>query len=151
MATISGRAAHSRCALRRHARGVSLIEALVALLMLMVGTLGLAGMQTALLAHAIASQQRLAAQALSDEILNLALVDARNVGCYRWPGAGPCESAAAAAAVRDWHERLGATLVLAEEPQLVLTDAGELSLRLRWRNKDATRIHQLETRTHVLH
>lgn len=138
-----------RAARRRREGGVSLVEALVSLVMLMVGTLGVAAMQVNMMAQASANQQRLAAQALADEILSLALVDATNASCYTWPAAGACVSATAATATAQWRERAAATLALAEEPAIALAADGGLSVRLSWRDRDATRVHQLETRTHV--
>jgi type IV pilus assembly protein PilV len=134
----------------RALRGVSLVEALVALLMLMVGVLGVAAMQTALVAQVTTGQQRLAAQALADEILSLALVDERNASCYTWPAAGACTSGAALAALAAWRERANATLALEQDPVLALGADGELAVRLSWHGKDASHVHQLETRTHVL-
>lgn len=147
---LAHRAMTRRAPAARALRGVGLVEALVALLMLMVGVLGVAAMQTALVGQVTTSQQRLAAQALADEILSLALVDERNASCYTWPAAGACTSGAALAALGAWRERASTTLALAQDPVLALDADGQLAVRLSWHGKDASHVHQLETRTHVL-
>jgi Tfp pilus assembly protein PilV len=150
------RTAMRRTGLPRHGssgahrqRGAGLVEALIALLVLMVSTLGIAGLQVSMAAQASTNGQRLQAQVLADEILSLALVDAQNASCYTLPAAGACASAPAAAAAQNWSERAHVALALNADPQIVLDADGSLTVRMAWRNKDGSRVHELETRTHV--
>jgi Tfp pilus assembly protein PilV len=74
---------HQRLLSRRRARGVTLIDALIALVILSFGLIGMTRLQTRALSQATESQERLRAAVLVDQMLSSVIVDAGNRDCYR--------------------------------------------------------------------
>lgn len=91
-------------------RGVSLIDALIAIAILSFGLIGMTRMQGRMVTSATDAQLRTTAVGLADELLNTVLVDNTNAACYTLPQVGACTSAAATARTTDWSGRVGAAL-----------------------------------------
>jgi type IV pilus assembly protein PilV len=132
----------------RSARGVGLLDALIALAILTFGLLGMSRMQTSLVRQGSESQARLSAAQLGDELLSTVLVDLPNVGCYTLPDAAGCASVAARARAEDWNER-----VLEALPGEVETAAavagGRFTVTINWTGKDSGETRTLEATTDV--
>lgn len=94
----------------RRQRGVSLIDALIAIAILSFGLIGMTRMQGRMVSSATDAQLRTTAVGLADELLNTMLVDNANAACYTLPQTGACASAAAVARANDWAARVTATM-----------------------------------------
>jgi type IV pilus assembly protein PilW len=68
-------------------QGFSLIDGLVGMTLMAVGLLGLARLESGLIAQSTEAQNRLAAAQLGDQLLSTVLVDVANASCYTVPAA----------------------------------------------------------------
>lgn len=84
-------------------RGLTLLEALIALVILAFGVLGIVGLQARLLAASTDAQNRVLAVGLADRLLSHAVVDPAHAACYAVSVAAPCPSATAASAAAQWR------------------------------------------------
>ena len=91
-------------------RGVGLLDAVIALVILSFGVLGMTRLQGRLVAQGSEAQQRLVATQLGDELLSSVLVDVNNAACYTLPQSGVCGNNAAAARTSTWATRVAAAL-----------------------------------------
>jgi type IV pilus assembly protein PilV len=134
--------------LRRCQRGGSLIDGLVALLVLSLGVLGMARFQASTIAEATEGQQRVLATQVAEELLSLALVDAANAGCYELPAAGACGSITSRNLAEAWSVRASAALPAANA---VVTNGldGRLQVQFRWVGKGSGDVRQVELSTDV--
>lgn len=142
---------HQRLRLNRRrarARGVGLIDAMIALAILAFGLLGLTRMQTNLVKQASESQARLTAAQLGDELLSTALVDVDNALCYTLPVDAGCASATAQARTEDWEARVLAALPGDVSAASVLDD-DRLTVTLTWTGKESGEERTLEVTTDV--
>ena len=134
--------------LHRRQRGFGLMDALVSIVILAVGMLALARMQTRLIAQSTDAQLRLTATKLADELLNTALVDRANAACYTIPATGTCNSTVALSQTTAWRLRVQAELPEGAASS-VLTAGTEnpLSVSVAWTGKgtDDKRILKVTT------
>jgi type IV pilus assembly protein PilV len=118
-------------------RGSSLIEALIAMLILSVAILGLIGLQGNLLRIATQAQYRLQASLLAQNIAGMMAVDAANVGCYALvaTSATPCPAGAVQGAEQAaaWREEVLATLPNAAEPSIAVAADRTATVTLSWK------------------
>ena len=70
---------------RRAPRGVSLIDALIAIAILSFGLVGMTRMQGRMVTASTDAQLRTTAVQMADELLNTVLVDTTNAACYTLP------------------------------------------------------------------
>ncbi|RVT51432.1 pilus assembly protein PilV [Rubrivivax albus] len=138
----------TRAPRRRHARGMGLIDALIALALLAFGLLGMTRMQTSLVRQTTESQTRLTAAQLGDELLSTVLVDVGNAGCYTLPDAGDCASVAARERAEDWETRVAGALPGDVEATSALAD-GQFTVTITWTGKDSGDTRTLEATTDV--
>jgi type IV pilus assembly protein PilV len=130
---------------QRNARGASLIEILVAVLILSVGVLGLAAMQVRSMRTTISSEQKTQAVILAHYLLDLMRVDRSSAvqGLYNTAGglaaplcALPAAGAFASSELRSWMASVQAGLgpaAVASTCVAVDCDAlGLCSVRLQW-------------------
>lgn len=118
-------------------RGVSLIDALIAIAILSFGLIGMTRMQGRMVTSATDAQLRTTAVQLADELLNTVLVDTANAACYTLPQAGACNSAAATARTTDWSTRVGAALPGTVTRAVVLNAAsGRMTVSIGWTARD---------------
>lgn len=139
---------HHQLRLKHGARGVGLFDALIALAILGFGLLGMTRLQTNLVRQSSESQARMTAVQFGDELLNTALVDVDNAGCYTLPAEGGCGSAAATARVEDWELRVKASLPGEVEATSVLDD-DRLTVTINWTGKESGETRTLEVTTDV--
>ena len=119
----------------RAVRGVTLLEALIALSILAFGLLGMLRFQSKLVAQGSEAQSRFVAMQLSDELLSQAIVDAGNAACYTLPAKGVCSSDLAASQADGWKKRALRTLPGDVSATSVL-DKTQLTVTLNWTGKD---------------
>jgi type IV pilus assembly protein PilV len=79
--------------LRQAQRGVSMIDALIAIAILSFGLIGMTRMQGRMVSAATDAQLRTTAVQMADELLSTVLVDTANAACYTLPQSGACGSA----------------------------------------------------------
>lgn len=145
---LSGRTRPHRAPRRQAVRGAGLLDALLALLILSVGLLGMTRLQARMLAQGTEAQHRLAAAALADELLARVRVDIPNRACYTLPASGTCADADARAQADDWSARVSATLPGGSAS--VEIDAGlTMTVLVEWTGKAADEPRRLELRTDV--
>ena len=126
-------------------RGITLLDALIALAVLAFGLLGLSRLQTRMLVQATEAQQRMTASLLADELLNTMLVDSPNSACYSLPASGTCGNAGARARADDWRVRALAALPGAIDATAVIDANNRMTVTLTWQFKSDTdpRSHQV--------
>lgn len=128
--------------------GIGLLEALVAVIILSLGLLGLARFQVGLIAQATEAQSRMVAAVLGDELLNTVLVDTSHAACYTLPRTGTCTSDAAAARAADWKQRALAALPGDHEVTSTLNAATlRFIVTLIWTGKSSQDAHVLQMTT----
>jgi type IV pilus assembly protein PilV len=128
MTTRSIRRATSR------ARGFSIVETLIALLLFSFAVIGAAGLQGSLLGHGQNSQFRAEASFFAEQIVGLAIADPANVRCYAFMSG--CASTDAQLAAEGWRESVLAMLPGASTtPPTVSFSAasGEFTVTVFWR------------------
>lgn len=145
-------------------RGLGLIDALIALVILSFGMLAMTRFQARLLSQSTEAQNRLVATQQADELLSMALLDptsstgTSNGPCYTVPAAGVCPTPAAASAAAGWAANAVSRLPRgATAPTARATwDAGtsQLTVTLTWTGKVvqdgvAADDHQLSVTTDV--
>lgn len=115
-------------------RGSSLIESLVALLILSFVALGIIGLQSNLMRVGSQSKYRIEASLLARNIAGLIAVDAANVGCYALGTASAiqCLSPEATARASAWHDEVMATLPDAAEPSVAVAGDRTTTVTLSW-------------------
>ena len=135
----------------RHSRqtGSSLIESLVAIIILSFGLLGLAKFQIGMLAQTTDAQSRLSASALAEELLSLVRVDLTNAACYTTVPEGSCSSSFAVSQAKAWSDKAtkaipGITSCVASMP-----DANTFDVSLVWNSKAFKEPRNLKVNTDV--
>ena len=126
-----------------------MVEAMISLLILSFGILGLAHFQMSMLAQSTDSQQRLAASALSEEILAYVRSDLSNVACYTLPQAGTCASSFAQSQATSWLSRAGQSITGFTGATLTLAGANQISVALNWTSRSSRQAHQHAVTTDV--
>ncbi|MFT3818161.1 MAG: pilus assembly protein PilV [Rubrivivax sp.] len=122
---------------RRRQRGVSLIDALIAIAILSFGLIGMSRMQGRMVSSATDAQLRTTATALADELLNTVLVDHGNAACYTLPQTGACSSAAATARTTAWAARVAGTLPGTVTKGVTLNAAsGRMTVSIGWTSRE---------------
>lgn len=124
---------------RRRQRGVSLIDAMIAIAILSFGLIGMTRMQGRMVTAATDAQMRTTAVQLADELLSTVLVDLANVSCYTLPAAGGCASTAAAGRLTDWAGRVLTTMPGTGVTRAVALDAatGRLTVSIGWTSRES--------------
>lgn len=95
---------------KKSIRGYGLIEALISIVILSFGILGIAQFQVVTLAKSTDNQARLQAIATADELLTMMKLDAPNSTCYTMPSAGGCASQTASTYLGTVTSQLSSTL-----------------------------------------
>jgi type IV pilus assembly protein PilV len=142
-------------------RGVGLLDAMIALLILSFGLLGMTRFQARMLAQGSESQARLVATQQADELLGMAIIDPTtatisNGPCYAVPTATGCTNPAASAQATAWAARAAAALPGGSGAAGAVWNAAnnQLTVTLTWTGKsmqagEAPDQHQLSVTTDV--
>jgi type IV pilus assembly protein PilV len=135
-------------------RGTTLVEAMVSVVVLGVGVLGLVALSTRLIQENVASRHRVQASFLAEQLIGLATADPQNGGCYAVNADDAvCASAAAEDAAAIWLERAGGSLPGQDEhPPLAEFDPadGNFAVTLQWRKASDAEVHRYVATTNVL-
>jgi type IV pilus assembly protein PilV len=125
--------------LRRAQRGVSLIDALIAIVILSFGLIGMTRMQGRMVTASTDAQLRTIAVQMADELLNTVLVDTANAACYTLPQSGACGSVAASGRATDWASRVSTTMPGSVTRTVTLDNAtGRMTVSIGWTGRDAS-------------
>ena len=133
-------------------RGVGLIDALIALAILAFGMLGMTKFQANLVAQGTDAQARIVATQLADRLLNLAIVDPSNAGCYTLPVPTTCASASAKAKTTEWNADVtkpGALPGTATAASALVEGDTQLEVKIGWNSRDGSLPRLLTVRTDV--
>ena len=124
---------------RRAQLGVSLIDALIAIVILSFGLIGMTRMQGRMVSSATDAQMRTTAVQMADELLNTVLVDAANAACYTVPQSGACGSTAASSRAADWASRVSTAMPGSVTRTVTLDNAtGRMTVSIGWTGRDAS-------------
>lgn len=135
---------------RQHllSRGVGLLDAVIALVILSFGVLAMTRLQGRLLAQGSEAQQRLVATQLGDELLSNALVDVNNAACYTLPQAGACSNAGAASRTSAWATRVSNALP-GPATSTATINGDRFTVAITWTGKGSGDTRRLEVTTDV--
>ena len=136
----------TRSPLKRSARGVGLLDALIAMAILAFGMLAMTRFQSRMVTQTTESQSRLVAAQLGDELLSSALVDVNNATCYTRPQLGTCASTRAIARTSEWAGRAASALPGSVTTGAVLGADGRLTVALTWTGRLTAAGETAETR-----
>lgn len=127
------------CPGRRAQRGVSLIDALIAIAILSFGLIGMTRMQGRMVSSSTDAQLRTTAVQMADELLSTVLVDAANAACYTLPQTGACGSSAAIARANDWSSRVTGTMPGSVTKGVTLdAGTGRMTVSIGWTGRDTS-------------
>ncbi len=114
-----------------------MLEALIAMVVLVFGLLGMSRFQAKVVKAGTDGQVRLQALAMADQLANLAQIDtAANAPCYTLPAVGACGSPTGRQSATNWRTRALATLPGAPTATSVYdANTGRLTIRLTWTGK----------------
>ena len=130
--------------------GVALIEVLVALLIFMLGVLGVVGLQTSMTRAQTESKVRADAAALANELVGRMWTDVNNIGAYdtRIHVAGSSSSCAASDRCVEWQDKVASALPSGSSAITVDPANGDVTIQLRWAMPGGD-THQYVTNTTV--
>jgi len=115
--------------------GSSLIEAMISIIILSFGILGLAKFQIGMLVQTTDAQSRLAATALAEELLSMVRVDVRNATCYTTPAQGACGSTFAASQAKVWANKAARAIPGMTSYVASMPDTSTFKVDLVWTSK----------------
>lgn len=127
----------------RSTRGIALIEALVAMLIFMLGVLGLIGMQGSLTRTQTESKVRADAAYLASEVVGRMWADINNLAGYKG------DSSCSADSCTEWRAKVAKVLPNGGATITVADDTGDVVVTMTWKlpNGDT---HRYATRTTVV-
>jgi type IV pilus assembly protein PilV len=126
----------------RRAQGFALIEALIAILIFSLATLGLLGLEMSMTRAQSSAKFRADAAYLANDLIGTIWADARNLGSYsdaNCAGYGPC---------KQWLDRLAVTLPAAAASATADDTTGSFTLTIRWTVPNE-REHNFSTATSI--
>jgi type IV pilus assembly protein PilV len=135
-------------------RGVAIVEALVSVLLLVFGILGLMKMAVTLMQENVQSRDRLQATFFAEQLIGMALADPTNVGCYAVSSGAACGSTGAQTNATQWATQVktllpGATLV-ANKPVATSAADGTFTVTVKWQKASDPLPHNYTATTNVL-
>lgn len=134
----------------RTARGVGMLDALIAVALLAVCSLGLVRFQARMIGQTGEANTRLVATQFADELMSTVLVDNARAGCYTLPTPGSCDSTVASARAADWRTRALAAVPGATAASSGLDASGQrFGVTLQWVGKNTGDAHRLDLATDV--
>jgi Tfp pilus assembly protein PilW len=123
----------------RRQRGISLIDALIAMAILSFGLVGMTRMQGRMVTASTDAQLRTTAVQMADELLSTVLVDVANANCYTLPQLGACASPAATARTTDWAARVLVGMPGAVTRGVTYVPAtGRMTVSIGWTGRDSS-------------
>lgn len=126
-------------------KGVILIEALVAMLILSIGMLGLIAMQANLYTRNQDARYRLQASILANELLSMAVADYLHADCYVLPISAQtsCSDITAKTAAQNWLSSVTSALpgTTANPPTVMLDTNRNIIITVFWQRPQDVRQH----------
>jgi type IV pilus assembly protein PilV len=115
--------------------GTSLLEALIALLILSFAVLGLIALQANLIRQSTQAQYRLQASLLGQNIVGMISTDGANLGCYALSSSTTpaCLAPAVQEKVQAWRSEVMAALPNASEPKIDIAVDRTATVTLAWK------------------
>ncbi len=111
-------------------RGFTIVECLVALLILSIGLVGAAGLQATLAKSSAGGDVRLRAVALANELHGRMISDYANLGCYVYPG-GTCGAGTTQLAMAAWLTAVH-SLPGGLDPAVAQDATGRWTIKVQW-------------------
>lgn len=139
----------------RSARGFSLVEVMVAVVVFSLGVLGLVRLQATAVKLSTDARQRAEATFLADQLLARMLISdpATATSFAHRPGGGSCAPTGADstnATVTDWLSQVSATFPSAgSDAQQVIVNGSDVTVRLCWQNGPNDTAHSFEVTNRV--
>ena len=131
-----------------------MIEALVSMLVLVFGVLGLFKMTATVVKANVQSHERIAAAFLTEQLISMALSDPVNAGCYAINSTRFCGSASAQNSAAQWLAQVQSALpgvtTTANQPQGDFMSDGTFTVTLRWRKPSESTAHSYTATTNVV-
>lgn len=115
--------------------GSSLIEAMISIVILSFGILGLAKFQIGMLVQTTDAQSRLVATSLAEELLSMVRVDVQNAPCYTTPAQGTCGSPFAASQAKVWASKAAKAIPGMTSYVASMPDTSTFKVDLVWSSK----------------
>jgi type IV pilus assembly protein PilV len=119
----------------RKSSGFSLIECMVALVIMSFGLLGTAALQASLSQAASASSAHVAATNYANELYGRMVADYNNLGCYAYPTTGTCTSSTQDQTVADvsaWVTAINTTLPSSTVVVTANPATGKCAITITW-------------------
>jgi type IV pilus assembly protein PilV len=110
----------------RKTRGVALIEALIALLIFMLGVLGMVGLQASMTRAQTDSKSRADAAYLAGELIGRMWGDLTNMASYNGSGCGSQPRC------KEWQDKVGQALPLGTGAVTVNSGSGDVLVTVSW-------------------
>ncbi len=142
MRTTQGKRHARRFTKPRHIRGVALIEVLVALLLFMLGVLGMVGLQSSMTRAQTESKVRSDAAYLASELIGRMWSDLTNVATYSGTGC------ATQARCKEWQRKVAHSLPGGSGAVTVDATTGDVAVTITWKMPSGD-THQYVTQTTV--
>jgi type IV pilus assembly protein PilV len=121
----SSRAAR-RAMARKHQSGIALIEVLVALLIFMLGVLGLVGLQTSMTRAQTEAKVRADAVNLANDLIGRMWTDLNNLSAYNASGC------ASQTRCREWQDKVAAALPVGQGAVAFDATSGNVTVTISW-------------------
>lgn len=134
---------------QRHQTGSSLVESMIAIVILSFGVLGLARFQVNMLAQSTDALSRLAATAQAEELLAMVRIDVLNAHCYTVPADGACGSTFAALQAQAWSTTAAKSIPGISSFAASMPDANTFQVALAWNSKAFKETRSLQVSTDV--
>jgi len=134
--------------------GVALIEALVSLVLLAFGVLGVLRMSATIVEANVQSRERIEATFFAEQLIAMALSDPADVPCYAVNASLWCGSTTAAANVTTWASQVASALPgvtsTANLPSGSYAADGTFSITVSWRKPSESQAHSYTATTNVI-
>ncbi|MEF7615454.1 pilus assembly protein PilV [Aquincola sp. MAHUQ-54] len=125
---------------------MTMLEALVAMVVLVFGLLGMSRFQAKIVQQGTDAQLRMAAIQFADRLANYALAGGvANAACYTVPAAGTCANAAAKKVASDWAAEVAAALPGTVTATSAILN-GRLTVTIGWTGKGVDAADDKEAR-----
>lgn len=139
-----------------HARGMTLVEVLVAIVIFSVGVLGLVRLQATAVKMSTDARQRAEATFLADQLIARMLIsDPATAATFAHHPAGSTRCAPIGAAstnplVTEWLRQVTAAFPrVSADDQQVVVDGSDVTVRLCWKNGESDDAHTFEVTNRV--
>ncbi len=128
----------------RHAQGVALIEALVAMLLFSLGVLALVGLQTSMVKAQTDAKVRADAAYLASEVVGKMWADLSNIGGYNG------EACASQVRCKEWQDKVATMLPNGSGTVTVDSGTNDVTVTIGWESPEHGSAHNYVTQTTIV-